>query len=110
MAENNLEDLKVLTGESGDRLLSSLLLRAKNIILTKTNRTNLIPALERLQLELALEMFNRQGSEGELSRSEGGVSVSYKDGISETLLTSINQYRLARVSGRAFEAKPTEDV
>ncbi|WP_394404865.1 phage head-tail connector protein [Streptococcus sp. 20-1249] len=108
MAENNLEDLKVLTGESDEKLLSSLLLRAKNIILTKTNRTKMLPALERIQLELALEMFNRQGSEGELSRSEGGISVSYKDGISDTLLTSINQYRLARVSGRAFEAKPTE--
>lgn len=108
MAENNLEDLKVLTGESDEKLLSSLLLRAKNIILTKTNRTKMIPALERIQLELALEMFNRQGSEGELSRSEGGISVSYKDGISDTLLTSINQYRLARVSGRAFEAKPPE--
>ncbi|HEM5071559.1 TPA: phage head-tail adapter protein, partial [Streptococcus suis] len=41
-----LEDLKTLTGESDDKILSSLLLRAKNIILTETNRSQLTPALE----------------------------------------------------------------
>ncbi|MFX3793540.1 phage head-tail connector protein, partial [Streptococcus suis] len=69
-----LEDLTTLTGESDDKILSSLLLSAKNIILTETNRSQLTPALEGLQLEVALELFNRQVSEGETSRSEGGVS------------------------------------
>ncbi|WP_247929422.1 phage head-tail connector protein [Streptococcus intermedius] len=98
-----LEELKKLTGESDDEILSSLLLRAKNIILTEANRQKLTPALERLLPELVLELLNRQGSEGEQSRSEGGVSVSYADGISSHLLASIRNYRLARVSGRAFE-------
>lgn len=98
-----LEELKNLTGESDDEILSSLLLRAKNIILTETNRQKLTPALERLLPELVLELLNRQGSEGEQSRSEGGVSVSYVDGISSHLLASIQNHRLARVSGRAFE-------
>lgn len=107
---NNFETLQTLTGESDSKLLSPLLLRAKNIILTMTNRTKLIPVLEGLQLELALELYNKQGSEGESSRSEGGVSVSYKDGISETLKASINQYRLAKVGGYAFEKEQTETV
>ena len=107
---DNLEILKVLTGESDDSILSPLLLRAENIILTMTNRTKLIPVLEGLKLELALELYNKQGSEGEASRSEGGVSVSYKDGISETLKASINHYRLARVCGHAFEEEQTEAV
>lgn len=105
-----LEDLKTLTGESDDKILSSLLLRAKNIILTETNRSQLTPALEGMQLEVALELFNRQGSEGETSRSEGGVSVSYKDGLSDTILNGIRSHRLARVAGRAFEAKPAETI
>ena len=98
-----LEELKKLTGESNDEILSSLLLRAKNIILTEANRQKLTPTLERLLPELVLELLNRQGSEGEQSRSEGGVSISYVDGISSHLLASIRNYRLARVSGRAFE-------
>nr|CAJ1874486.1 head-tail adaptor [uncultured phage] len=98
-----LEELKKMTGESNDEILSSLLLRAKNIILTEANRQKLTPALERLLPELVLELLNRQGSEGEQSRSEGGVSVSYVDGISSHLLASIRNYRLAKVSGRAFE-------
>lgn len=106
---DNLETLQTLTGESDSKLLSPLLLRAKNIILTMTNRTKLIPVLEGLQLELALELYNK-GSEGESSRSEGGVSVSYKDGVSETLKASINQYRLAKVGGYAFEKEQTETV
>lgn len=98
-----LENLKQLTGESDDKLLSSLLLRAENIILTETNRNKLTPALKRLLPELVIELYNRSGSEGEQSRSEGGVSVSYLDGISSHLLASIRNQRLVRVSGRAFE-------
>lgn len=105
-----INDLKILTGESNYNILSSLLLRAKNIILIETNRTALTPTLEGLQLEVALELYNRQGSEGELSRSEGGVSVSYKDGLSETVLNGIRSHRLARVSGRAFEAESDEAI
>lgn len=105
-----LDDLKILTGESDLKILLSLLSRAKNIILTETNRTVLTPVLEGLQLEVALELYNRQGSEGELSRSEGGVSVSYKDGLSETVLNGIRSHRLARVSGRAFEAESAESI
>lgn len=103
-----LEDLKVLTGEDKEKVLSALLLRAKNIILTETNRSALTPALEVLQLEVALELYNRQGSEGETSRSEGGVSVSYKDGLSDTILNGIRSHRLARVAGHAFEKKSTK--
>lgn len=105
-----LEDLKVLTGESDQKVLSSLILRSKNIILTETNRSTLTPALEGLQLEVALELYNRQGSEAELSRSEGGVSVSYKDGLSDTVLNGIRNHRLAKVAGRAFETKQTETI
>lgn len=98
-----LEELRKLTGESDDEVLSPLLLRAENIILTETNRNKITPALERLVPELVLELLNRQGSEGEQARSEGGISVSYVDGISSHLLASIRNHRLARVSGRAFE-------
>lgn len=99
-----LEKLKSLTGESDETILSSLLLRAENIILSETNRDNLTPALERLIPELVIELYNRSGSEGEQSRSEGGISVTYgENGLSMGLLQRIRMHRLARVAGHVFE-------
>ena len=99
-----LEKLKSLTGESDETVLSSLLLRAENIILSETNRDKLTPALDRLLPELVIELYNRLGSEGEQSRSEGGISVTYGDnGLSTGILQRIRMHRLARVAGPVFE-------
>nr|DAR75647.1 MAG TPA: PORTAL PROTEIN, 15 PROTEIN, HEAD PROTEIN, VIRAL INFECTION, TAILED.2A [Bacteriophage sp.] len=99
-----LEKLKSLTGESDETVLSSLLLRAENIILSETNREKLTPALNRLLPELVIELYNRTGSEGEQSRSEGGISVTYgENGLSMGLLQRIRMHRLARVAGHVFE-------
>ena len=99
-----LEKLKQLTGESDETVLSSLLLRAENIILSETNREKLTPALNRLLPELVIELYNRTGSEGEQSRSEGGISVTYgENGLSMGLLQRIRMHRLARVAGHVFE-------
>lgn len=99
-----LEKLKSLTGESDETVLSSLLLRAENIILSETNREKLTPALDRLLPELVIELYNRSGSEGEQSRSEGGISVTYgENGLSMGLLQRIRMHRLARVAGHVFE-------
>lgn len=99
-----LEKLKQLTGESDETILSSLLLRAENIILSETNREKLTPALNRLLPELVIELYNRSGSEGEQSRSEGGISVTYgENGLSTGLLQRIRMHRLVRVAGHVFE-------
>ena len=99
-----LEKLKSLMGESDETVLSSLLLRAENIILSETNREKLTPALDRLLPELVIELYNRTGSEGEQSRSEGGISVTYgENGLSTGLLQRIRMHRLARVTGHVFE-------
>lgn len=99
-----LEKLKSLTGESDETILSSLLLRAENIILSETNREKLTPALKRLLPELVIELYNRSGSEGEQSRSEGGISITYgENGLSTGLLQRIRMHRLARVAGHVFE-------
>lgn len=99
-----LEKIKSLTGESDETVLLSLLLRAENIILSETNREKLTPALDRLLPELVIELYNRSGSEGEQSRSEGGISVTYgENGLSTGLLHRIRMHRLARVAGHVFE-------
>ena len=82
-----IEEFKQLSGESDEKILSLLWLRAKNIVLVETNRTILIPGLESVTLEIALELYNRSGVEGESSRSEGGISTSYRDDFSPHIKT-----------------------
>nr|DAS07565.1 MAG TPA: Protein of unknown function (DUF3199) [Caudoviricetes sp.] len=99
-----LEKLKMLTGESDEAVLLSFILRAENIILSETNRDKLTPALGRLIPELVIELYNRSGSEGEQSRSEGGISVTYSDnGLSTGVLQRVRMHRLARVAGHVLE-------
>ncbi len=102
----SIELLKKITGEDDPQLLAVLEARAESIILSETNRTCMTPILEGLALEVALELNNRLGNEGEYSRKEGGIEVVYgADSISSGLLKRIRAYRLARVSGRVFEAE-----
>ena len=100
----SIELLKKLTGEEDTQLLMLLQTRATNLILSETNRTSLTSALNLLIPEVAIELYNRSGSEGEQSRSEGGISVTYgENGLSTGLLQRIRMHRLARVAGHVFE-------
>ena len=100
----SIELLKKLTGEEDTQLLMLLQTRATNLILSETNRTSLTSALNLLIPEVAIELYNRSGSEGEQSRSEGGISVTYgENGLSMGLLQRIRMHRLARVAGHVFE-------
>ena len=80
---------------------------AEMIILSETRRTKMIDQLQAAKYQLALILYNRNGSEGEASRSEGGISITYND-IPQTVKNMIAQYRLGRCSGRAFEKKESK--
>lgn len=99
-----LEKIRKQTGESDEELLSLLLEDAENFVLSNTNRTKLIPVLKKTVRDLAVIAYNRQGTEGESSRSEGGESYSFED-IPDHIRCMIKQYRLFRAGGVAHEAK-----
>lgn len=99
-----IEKLKKLTGESDEELLSLLYEDAKAFVLSYTNRTLLCSALEKSVRDLALIAYNRMGTEGETGRSEGGESYSFNDAPKQ-IYDILNQYRLAKVGGYAFEKK-----
>lgn len=86
---------------SKDALLEMLLEDAKGEILDYCNRDVLLPKMESLQRELAIIYYNRMGSEGESSRSEGGVSVSYSTVIPESLKSRLRSYRRLKAVGVA---------
>ena len=101
---NNLEFLKKLTGESDEALLSFLLEDSERFVLSYTNRTKIIPGLEKTVRDLALIAINRRGTEGEASRSESGESYSF-DNAPKQIYDVLGRYRLARVGGRTYENK-----
>lgn len=101
-----LEKLKIrlgisLTDTSKDDLLNMVLEDSQSEILDYCNRDTIVPKMEGLQKELAVIYYNRQGSEGESARSEGGISVSYSTEIPESIKVRLNTYRRLKAVGIA---------
>lgn len=94
-----LTKLKLRLGvadDSQDVLLEQMLEDAQEEILDYCNRELLLPRMESLQRELAIIYYNRQGTEGESSHSEGGMSVSYSTEIPENIKARLNAYKLLK--------------
>lgn len=90
-----LEMLKIRLGVSDntrDGLLSLLLSEAQDTILDIIGREELPARLISVQVELAVIAYNRQGAEGESSRSEGGISRSFIDGLPDDLKQRLKNY------------------
>nr|WP_288232381.1 phage head-tail connector protein [uncultured Anaerostipes sp.]DAZ10554.1 MAG TPA: Head Tail Connector Protein [Caudoviricetes sp.] len=105
----DVEKLKKLTGESDEELLSLLLEFSEQDLLRETKRTRLPDVFTGATLELAVIKYNRIGTEGETSRSQGGISTSFSD-MPANIQKLVMDYRLARVGGKVYEAKEPETV
>lgn len=93
---DQLDKLKTrldIKDNSQDTLLAQILEDAETEILDYCNRDVLPIRAEGLQRELAITYYNRQGSEGENSRSEGGIIVSYSTEIPESTKIRLNSFR-----------------
>lgn len=106
---DNLEKLKILTGEQNEALLSLLLSEAEDFVKSYTNRTWIPKNLEKPVLDLSIIAYNRRGTEGELGRSGGGESYTF-DSAPKHVYDILKQYRLARCGGHAFEKKQPEII
>lgn len=106
-----LEAVRLLTGEKDNELLQLVLEDAQAWVLAYTGRTRMIPQLEKPVRDLAVIAINRMGTEGEDSRSAAGESYSF-DNAPKQVYDALERYRLARIGGRAYEAKekPAADV
>lgn len=102
-----IEKLKILTGESDEKLLSLLFDDATAFALSYTNRTELVSGMDRAVRDLAVIALNRMGTEGESSRNGGGESYSFND-APKHIYDTLDRYRLCRVGGRTYEAKNEE--
>ncbi|WP_029470628.1 phage head-tail connector protein [Blautia producta] len=100
----DIEKLKKLTGESDEELLFLLLEEAEAFVLSYTNRTRLVSGLDKAVRDLAVIALNRRGTEGENSRSGAGETYNF-DNAPKQVYDLMNRYRLARIGGKAHEAK-----
>lgn len=102
-----LDRLKMLLGiDDGqeDEKLSVLLTMAEDTVLDTIGRDTLPERLQSVCVETAVIMYNRQGTEGNSSRSEGGISEQYIDGLPQHIRKRLENYpRKARVIKNASE-------
>ena len=91
-----LERLKIrITENVSDDVLTDILESAKAVILSRRfpfgeQPSEIEPRYNDLQIRIAVEMFNKQGAEGELAHSENGISRTYSSAnVSEELLREI---------------------
>lgn len=101
---DNLERLKLRTDEENEDILSDCLETAKNAILSRRypfqewptdddSNVTLEARYTDLQFRIALDLYNKQGAEGETAHSENGISRTYESSwISEQLLSEVTPY------------------
>lgn len=66
-------------------------------VLDYTNQKQLVGNMQVYAKQLAIIMYNRQGNEGESSRSEGGVSAQFETGMPASIKEGLSKYRTAKV-------------
>lgn len=85
LTEISDEELLILLDEASELILNRMypFTRLSNIIA--------VPArYENIQIQIAIELVNRKGAEGEMSHSENGTVRSYESGsVSSSLLKKI---------------------
>lgn len=94
---DNLERLKLRTGEGNEDILLDCLESAKAAILSRRfpfgGSNELEPQYEDLQFRCALDIYNKAGAEGQLGHTENGISRSYEAAwISTQLLLEVTPY------------------
>lgn len=91
-----IEKLKALIPEIESNIAETYLDMAKHVILSRRNpfgyaeNAEIEPCYKYLQINIAVELFNKRGAEGEIRHTEGGIDRTYENAnVSESLLSSI---------------------
>ena len=90
-----LDRLITRTGEADTSLLQDMLDTAEAAIMARRYPFGEMPdtmetRYQDLQFRIALDLYNKQGAEGETAHSEGGISRTFESSwISEQLLSEV---------------------
>lgn len=91
-----LERIRTLIPGVEANTAEALMADARDMILAYTRRTIIPDALTGALVRLAVILYNRMGTEGETSHSEGGVSRTM-EGLPSEIEKQLRPYRLAIV-------------
>lgn len=91
-----IERLKTDLGVD-DNKATGLIEDAVILILDYTNQDKMLDSMWLYARQLATVAFNRENTEGESSRSEGGISQSFVEDIPLNIQHGLNRYRLGKV-------------
>ena len=85
LTEISDNELLILLDEAGELILNRM------YPFTRPSNVVAVPArYENIQIQIAIELVNRKGAEGEMSHSENGTVRSYESGsVSSSLLKKI---------------------
>ena len=98
-----LDKIKTLLGvTNNDDVISVIIDLTKDKILNYINETELPNELEFILIELAIQRYNRIGSEGITSESVDGKSVSYDDDF-EAYKPHLNFYMLKNNISKGYK-------
>ena len=100
-----IKTMMKLSGCLDEELAEIFVLKAADLILNYTWRKTLIPELESCVVDLAVIAYNRMGTEGETSRSEGGIGHAFVDGVPNDIKAQLNRYIKAKVVGYEAETE-----
>jgi len=94
-SDTKLNQVKLLTGESDERLLLTLLAIAEQKILNRLypyhpEETEVPERYSTKQVEIAVYLYNKRGAEGQTGHSENGISRTYESAdVPESLMRGI---------------------
>lgn len=91
-----LEKIKILLGltdDNKDDLLTVLIALCKDEAIDFCNLEEYSTKLDSAVIGMVIERYNRIGTEGVSSVSSSGISESYNDGYSETVLSKLRKNR-----------------
>jgi hypothetical protein len=101
MEENELQTkaVKRLAEDLGidETRATNLIEDAVVLILDYTNQDEMQNSMWLYARQLATISYNRESTEGESSRSEGGISQSFVEDIPLNIQRGLNRYRLGKV-------------
>ena len=95
--QEQLERKFDITTEKDKAILADDLADCLAEVLDYCNRDTLTGNMVKAVKDLFIIRSNREGNEGEESRSEGGIARNFETGMPKHLRSSLNRYRLGSV-------------
>ncbi|OUC52572.1 hypothetical protein B7939_01220 [Eggerthia catenaformis] len=72
-------------------------------VLEYTHRTKVLDVFKATIVDLACAMYEREGTHGEKSHSEGGISITWESANHSEILRALDSWRLAKAGGKIHE-------